>query len=184
MSLFLPAPVFERNDIMIFMHNTPPWVDSIRANFDYIAKKLLPASSADDNGKVLTVVDGEWAAAPASGGGGGLTLYGPYAFNIDEDSQQIVGAGDTGEFLFSVITDYNGDPRTLSGLPQDTLFIMSSYYSWIPIIEMGNPSWDGNENDFWPGSVKLLNTTNSSLTISEGDITVEYYATHELPLAE
>ena len=53
---------------MKFMHNTPPWVDSIRANFDFIAKKLLPSSSADDNGKVLTVVDGEWAAAPASGG--------------------------------------------------------------------------------------------------------------------
>lgn len=64
---------------MKFMHNTPPWVDSIRANFDYIAKKLLPSSSADDNGKVLTVVDGEWAAAPASGGGS-LTLYGPYIF--------------------------------------------------------------------------------------------------------
>lgn len=32
----------------------------------------LPAVSGDDNGKVLTVVEGEWA--PAAGGGGGGTL--------------------------------------------------------------------------------------------------------------
>lgn len=47
---------------MIKMHNTPPWVDSIKMNFDYIARHLLPPVSEDDNDKIMAVVNGEWSA--------------------------------------------------------------------------------------------------------------------------
>lgn len=42
---------------MIKMHNTPPWVDSIRMNFDYIAKHLTKTAPAvtDDGSVVLTL---------------------------------------------------------------------------------------------------------------------------------
>lgn len=53
---------------MIKMHNTPPWVDSIRQNFDYIADHIMPAVSADDNGKVMAVVNGEWEATDIGAG--------------------------------------------------------------------------------------------------------------------
>ena len=46
----------------------------------------LPTVSGDDNGKVLTVVEGAWAAAAA--GGGGVTTY---EFTADVDNARYIG---------------------------------------------------------------------------------------------
>lgn len=44
----------------------------------------LPEVDDSDNGKVLTVVDGEWAAASGGGGGGGLLVHANFPQFVEE----------------------------------------------------------------------------------------------------
>lgn len=50
---------------------------------DSASAGALPAVSADDNGKVLTVSSGAWAAAQPSGGGGIMIVTGTYDESTD-----------------------------------------------------------------------------------------------------
>lgn len=56
--------------------------------------ETLPLVTDDDNGKVLTVADGKWTAAEASGGGGGVSSWNdltdkPFGENADGTVTQI-----------------------------------------------------------------------------------------------
>jgi len=60
----------------------------------------LPAVSGDDNGKVLTVVEGEWAPA-AGGGGGGVLVVTENEGSLDKTWQEIYDAMLTTGAVFS-----------------------------------------------------------------------------------
>ena len=70
---------------------------TVKLSEEYLpeTQKELPAVSAADNGKVLSVVNGAWAAAtPASGGGGGVSSWNeltdkPFGDNADGTVKQI-----------------------------------------------------------------------------------------------
>lgn len=163
------------------MHNTPPWVDSIRANFDYIAKKLLPSSSAADNGKVLTVVDGEWAAAPASGGGG-LTLYGPYFAVPDPLSPLTVHDGDTETASLTIYNDIDGH---FVSFPDGTPFIavlesFSSQEGKLIVNAVSVPVYSGDQ--VYDAYMMVTNMKGSDVTTI--GFSVSFYCSIELPLAE
>lgn len=80
---------------MIHMINTPPWVDSIRRNFDFIAKHLLPRVNAEDDGKILSVVDGKWTPSEGGGGGGALVCE----INFDAGTGDLVLDKTAGEII-------------------------------------------------------------------------------------
>lgn len=63
----------------------------------------LPAVSGDDNGKVLTVVDGAWA--PAAGGGGG-TFAVTYLYSsnhTDKTFQEVYDAFTSGKIVYLIL---------------------------------------------------------------------------------
>lgn len=55
------------------------------------AARGLPAVTGDDNGKVLTVVEGAWAPAAGGGGGGGMVVP-EFTFALDAKTGQVTGA--------------------------------------------------------------------------------------------
>lgn len=60
---------------------------------DYVESgSSLPEVSADDNGDVLTVVEGEWAKATPSGGGGSFVITVSNAGVMDKTFQEIFTA--------------------------------------------------------------------------------------------
>lgn len=60
----------------------------------------LPPVSAEDNGDVLTVVDGAWAKAAPSGGGGGAFVVNMDAQNtLDKTWQEIYDAATSGQVV-------------------------------------------------------------------------------------
>lgn len=65
--------------------------------------KKLPEVTAEDNGKVLSVVEGEWAKAEASGGGGVVFLTSKIVSNPNYDSE----TSDPSEMFYTYI--FNGD---------------------------------------------------------------------------
>ena len=66
----------------------------------------LPTVSGDDNGKVLTVVEGAWAPA-AAGGGGGSDLFVMRVSNrtLDKTCAEIIAAVEAGKPCFIVDAD-------------------------------------------------------------------------------
>ncbi len=76
----------------------------------------LPAVTATDNGNVLTVVEGAWAKAAPSGGGGGVF---PIGLVWDDEAsvtvmnktvQEIMDAANSGKMLWVYHSSGDGDP--------------------------------------------------------------------------
>ena len=100
----------------------------------------LPAVSGDDNGKVLTVVEGEWAPA-AGGGGGGVLVVTENEGTLDKTWQEIYDAmlstgaifrppTETEEaYSFTGLNEYNGQ-----------YFVSSSAGEWASETKTGYPA--------------------------------------------
>ena len=74
----------------------------------------LPEVTSDDNGDVLTVVEGEWAKAAPSGGGGiywvTLTYDGATdTYTANKSYNDILTALDNGQMVLGVLTETNED---------------------------------------------------------------------------
>ncbi|MBP5711047.1 MAG: hypothetical protein J6W84_08760 [Bacteroidales bacterium] len=70
----------------------------------------LPAVSGDDNGKVLTVVEGEWAPAAGGGGGGSLIVeitQSGIDFTMNKTAGEIIEALSSGKQIICSFPDDN-----------------------------------------------------------------------------
>ena len=70
----------------------------------------LPAVSGDDNGKVLTVVEGEWAPAAGGGGGGSLIVEITQSGNVytmNKTAGEIIEALSSGKQIICSLPDEN-----------------------------------------------------------------------------
>lgn len=67
----------------------------------------LPAVSGTDNGKVLTVVEGDWAPAAASGGGGLIieTTYSEDVYTMNKTTREIMAALAAGKTVILHVPD-------------------------------------------------------------------------------
>ena len=99
----------------------------------------LPEVDSEDNGKVLTVVSGEWAkAAPASGGGSAVYYihaeYDDGTLTVTETISDILAAITAGKMLIMDFTDTSSTggyayPVTLNTTQDDEflLFVLETY---------------------------------------------------------
>lgn len=88
---------------MIKMHNTPPWVDSVRANFDLIAKYLFTEEAEiTDAGAVETELDPDKI----------------YEFTGAVTSLTITFSEETGHYHFSFLS---GNPAATLTMPVDVV---------------------------------------------------------------
>lgn len=91
---------------MIKMHNTPPWVDSIRMNFDYIAKHIgTKQNDVTDTGAVTAAL----AAGELYDFSGAITSL---TITLADP------AGDAAHYHFSFIS---GSPAATLTLPVDVV---------------------------------------------------------------
>lgn len=81
----------------------------------------LPAVTSEDNGDVLTVVDGAWGKAAPSGGGGVCVVHASLTWNdstsgfdvtVEEQDSDIIAAITAGEIVEMHVGRYGNDPHT------------------------------------------------------------------------
>ena len=70
-----------------------PTADMDVATKRYVDNKALPSVTTSDNGKVLSVVNGTWSAATASGGGGGVSAIAAGTGTNSVISGSVTGTG-------------------------------------------------------------------------------------------
>lgn len=77
--------------------------------------KMLPSVTTEDNGDVLTVVDGEWSKASGGGGGGGVFVVNIQDGDeegihvLDKTAKQIKDATNNGQLIVFCKTGANPD---------------------------------------------------------------------------
>ena len=142
----------------------------------------LPTVNANDNGKVLKVVDGEWKKAEGGGSGGGLTLYGPYTAGVSSASS--VSAGAVEYLPLDKITD-SEDNRVY--LPADGsgvyFFItqMGSLLQGLVTLYASAPMYFDADNTWADASMTVENISESAVDITKQDSpSVAFYSTAEL----
>lgn len=117
-----------------------------------------------------------------SSGGGGLTLYGPFVFYVDELNPVSVLAGGTENVPLPSIKDYDGHTFTLSGLSSDAVFVLQSFGTsgngllCAKIVEpyYFNASWSAPS-----GYVTNVSDVQQSIQ-SDSDFFVQFMCTEQL----
>lgn len=154
----------------------------IRGAVQRVNPRLTPEVTSADNGKVLTVVSGDWAAANAAAGG---ALYGPYYYQGRINSIPANIASSSGLTADSHwITSPDGDDVEFSS-DEDARYISSGWW----ISQLGTLDGDGNTCLHLCGHYYLIddfmwyfkNTSGNAFT----DVTVVtmFYSTVQLPAA-
>lgn len=132
----------------------------------------LPAVTSDDNGDVLTVVEGAWGKAAPSGGGG-LTLYGPYMGYSSTGIQ--IEAGGLESLEIDTIEDLAGDHSyTLSDVSETTAFIIVGFSNNNCLID----SWTTPPME----SVIYVNGFNAANDAALFNVSVYFYTTNPLTI--
>lgn len=146
----------------------------------------LPEYSAAEAGKVLSVdSEGtglEWSEIQ---GGGGLTLYGPYVFQLDPATPVSVSPSSILSTQLPVIKDWSDNSYTLTGLSPDAVFLLQSFGidKDLVIQTIVEPLFS---NDEWSElMVTVRNLTETAVTISAvDDCYLQFYSTRQLPSAQ
>ena len=118
-----------------------PYTDYQQVNLDWIIKTLksidIPEVSTDDNGKILKVVDGKWAAS-ATSGSGGL----PEVTDADNGKILIVSDGDWD------MTYYRGLPSVTPNDNSKVLMVKGGVWS-VESNVLGLPSVNASDNGYF-----------------------------------
>ena len=143
----------------------------------------LPAVTIDDAGDVLTVnASGEWEAAAPGGGGGGLTLYGPYSAGVN--SAVNVSAGAVEYLTLDNIHDNDGVRRYLPADGSDLyclIIAMGAYLQGLVTLSANAPMYFAADNIWADASITVENISNSAVDITTQDSpSVVFYSTAEL----
>lgn len=157
----------------------PDVIDQITELVSGGALKELPSVSADDNGDVLTVIDGEWEAAAPGGGGGGLTLYGPYVFT--SSTPVTIGASQTQSISLSEITRFEDQVSVTLESDSPFAFLLAGYSISQDCKLTGIDPTDYYQGECTPPQIWLYNDGDSSVSVSGN--TLMAYLTIELPTA-
>ena len=96
----------------------------------------LPEVTAEDNGDVLTVVDGAWAKAVPSGGGLLSGFYDRTTKTLDKTWQEIYDA--TGIILFEDYVESETTGRRIYGISSDIMSSQGMYGVLISTIGGGD----------------------------------------------
>lgn len=136
----------------------------------------LPEVSDEDNGDVLTVVDGEWKKATPNGG---LTLYGPYSLPLKKTGATSDGATavltTVDESEGGLIDESNNTPVEYPS--SDAILLLSRVNAKNDLMGWFLPSYyDGVWDN---GFIKVINRTGSTLNEMSGHFT--FYSTVEFP---
>ena len=102
----------DKDTILDYVTETPGNTNRavLGSMLDSMSGAGLPEVTADDNGDVLTVVEGEWAKASPSGGGGDnvmlvtITEYeedGDYTYTADTNANDILKALASGKYVYA-----------------------------------------------------------------------------------
>lgn len=110
----------------------------------------LPDVSGDDDGKVLTVVEGEWTPAAGGGGGGGLvvevTETEPDVYTMGKTVREILAASSEGTPVVCHFpnTTYYADQYS----PLIAIYASVDYNTQQPDVYYVRVHWQGNFEEF------------------------------------
>ena len=119
--------------------------------------KELPSVTADDNGDVLTVVEGAWAKATPSGGGGTFVVHGEYndvtsKVTLDKTWKEIHDALVDGKIPI-LAPDSESDYTTIGYIYATTMNSLESYAVYGFVIDAGSLvtfEYETNSEDGYP----------------------------------
>ena len=155
-----------------------PTADMDVATKRYVDNKALPSVTTSDNGKVLSVVNGTWSAATASGGGGGVSAIAAGTGTNSVISGSVTGTGAntaSGDNSIAagvatiashksqvVIGEYNeSDPSSATGAERgEYIEIVGNGYDEYSRSNARTLDWSGNE------------TIGGNLTVNGNSITL------------
>lgn len=143
----------------------------------------LPAVTSADAGDVLTVnASGEWEAAAPGGGGGGLTLYGPY---VCKNQAATIGTSATEVYMdtYDLVSDVNQYIP-----PSDDeyeTFITGTIFKPVgvdinEILMLYRRENTASESNY----ITLYASAESSMSISAGDLSFLFFSTQPFRLVE